>query len=288
MKKPGIAILISFIALSAASQQLHIGVFGGVSAYNGDLTEQIFPKKVTNGVIGITGNYEISDQIVARAGFSYTIIGGADRYSKQADLVVRNLSFETRLFEFSALGEYYLFNLYERRYSPYGYAGLAVFHFDPYARYGNNQKAFLRPLSTEGQGIAGYNVRPYKKIQFAIPFGGGFKFVINDNLRIALEGGLRKLFTDYLDDISGNYVDRNDLLAARGQLAVDLAYRGDEVTGGNPAYPSKGAQRGSPKAKDWYYFAGLHLTYRLGGGGLGLFSGRGGGKNRTGCPKNPN
>lgn len=54
---------------------------------------------------------------------------------------------------------------------------------------------------------------------------------LNDNLRIGVEAGLRKLFTDHLDDVSGNYVDEADLLAAKGQLAVDLSYRGDEVAG---------------------------------------------------------
>jgi len=167
--------------------------------------------------------------------------------------------------------------------------GLAVYHFDPYAFNGSTEKIYLKPLSTEGQGLPGYADRgPYSLTQAAIPLGAGVKFAVTDNLHLGLELGLRKLFTDYLDDVSTNYADPNDLLAGRGQLAVDMSYRGDDV--GNPAYPEKGAQRGSAKRKDTYYFTGLHLTYRLGSnsGGRGLFGGGGrkGNKNGIGCPVN--
>src|SRR5687767_10303306 len=185
--------LVFFTSTSIA--QIHVGVFGGLAAYNGDLAEKIFPKKVTNGAIGITGNYEINDQIMVRAGFTYAIVGGADRFSDNPELVIRNFSFETSLFEFSALGEYYLFNLYDRRYSPYVFGGLAVYRFNPYAFDRNIQKVFLKPLSTEGQGLPGYPERkPYSLTQLAIPFGGGVKFTITENFRVGIELGMRKLF----------------------------------------------------------------------------------------------
>ena len=270
-------------------QRLHIGVFGGLAAYNGDLTEKIFPKKVTNGALGITVNYELKDQVMLRGGFTYAIVGGADRFSDDPELIRRNLAFETQVYEFSAIGEYYIFNLYDRRYSPYLFAGLAVYKFDPYAFNGNSGKIYLRPLSTEGQGISGYPDKPYGLTQFAIPFGGGIKFAITENLRVGVEMGMRKLFTDYFDDVSKNYPDQADLLAAKGQLAVDMSYRGDEVPGGDPTFPSKDAMRGSPKSKDYYYFTGIHLTYKFGNGGGNGYGGGGGGgrkKNKMGCPTN--
>lgn len=290
MKRAWILILLLSTINTVFAQRFHIGVFGGLAAYNGDLTDKIFPKKVTNGAIGITANYELTDNIMLRAGYTYTVVGGADRYSSKPELVARNLSFESSISEFSLVGEYYLLNLYENRISPYAFAGLALYHFDPYAFNGGTEKIYLKPLSTEGQGLPGYADRkPYSLTQAAIPVGAGVKFAVTDNLHVGLELGLRKLFTDYLDDVSTNYADPNDLLAGRGQLAVDMSYRGDDV--GNPAYPAKGAQRGSAKHKDTYYFTGLHLTYRLGGnsGGSGLFGGGGGRKgnrNSTGCPVN--
>lgn len=288
MNKIHALLLFVLFGQLASAQRFHIGIYGGLAAYNGDLTDKIFPKKVTNGALGITANYELTDNIMLRAGYTYAVIGGADRFSKDADLRARNLAFETSLSEFHLVGEYYLLSLNEHRFSPYGYAGLALFHFNPYAFNGTTEKIYLKPLSTEGQGLPGYaDKKPYSLTQFAIPFGVGVKFAVSDKFRVGLEAGFRKLFTDYLDDVSTSYADPNDLLAARGQLAVDMSYRGDEV--GFPTYPAKGAGRGGPNHNDTYYFTGLHLTYRLGSGsGGGSFFGGGGRakKNSTGCPVN--
>ena len=80
---------------------------------------------------------------------------------------------------------------------------------------------------------------------------------------MALEFTQRKTFTDYLDDVSTSYIDENTLLATRGQQAVNLAYRGDEV---NPSwiYPPDGEQRGTPTEMDWYYFIGMSVDVKIG------------------------
>jgi hypothetical protein len=279
MKGYRVLVICLLLSTSLFAQRLHVGVFGGLAAYNGDLVDKIFPKKVTNGAIGITLNYELKDKIMIRGGYTYAVVGGADRFSDDPELVNRNLSFETSISEFSVVGEYYLHNLYDRTYSPYIFGGLAIYHYNPYAFNGTDEKIFLKPLSTEGQGLPGYaNRQPYNLTQFALPFGGGVKFRVNDNLRIGVELGIRKLFTDYLDDVSSQYADPADLLAGKGQLSVDMSYRGDELANGDPAYPSKGAIRGGEKFKDMYYFTGIHLTYRLGGGG---------GKKSYKCPTVP-
>lgn len=281
MKQASLILLLFIILNSSQAQRLHLGVFGGLSAYNGDLTESVFPKKVSNGAIGVTANYELKDQVMLRAGITYSVVGGADRYNDKPDLLARNLSFETSIAELSVLGEYYFRNLYSNKFSPYVFGGLAVYKFNPYAYDASGQKVFLKPLSTEGQGIAGYP-KPYSLTQFAIPFGGGIKYALNNNLRIGFELGIRKLFTDYLDDVSSNYASEIDLLTAKGQQSADMSYRGDEVSGGSFIYPAKGAQRGSPKFNDIYYFTGIHLTYRL-------IPARGGDPmrmNRNGCPVN--
>lgn len=292
MTKIRLLVGLLFIGLSAFSQNVHVGIFGGLAAYSGDLTKKIFPKKVTNGAIGFTVNYELMPQVMLRGGFTYTIVGGADRNSDNDTLRARNLSFETHITEFSAIAEYYFFDLNEQKISPYVFGGLAVFHFNPYAYNGTTDKIYLKPLSTEGEGLSAYPDRkPYALTQFALPFGAGVKYAFNDKVRLGLELGLRKLFTDYLDDVSTRYVDPADLLAAKGQIAVDMSYRGDELPGGNPNYPAKGAQRGGEKHKDSYYFLGLHLTYRLGSGDnsnrSGVFGGGnffGGKKKGYGCP----
>jgi hypothetical protein len=156
---------------------------------------------------------------------------------------------------------------------------------NPYAHDSAGGKVYLKPLSTEGQGIYP-DKKPYKKLQPVIPVGGGVKFVLSDNLRIGIEIGIRKTFTDYLDDVSTSYPDPTDLFNARGQIAINYSYRGDELPGGDPTFPTKATQRGGAKQKDIYYFTGLNLTYRLNSGnGGGIF--RPGVKNRMGCPTVP-
>ncbi len=271
-----LGLLLLLLPVSGFAQRLHVGVFGGASAYQGDLTDKIFPKKTTNGAIGLTLNYELTDQVMLRGGLTYTVLSGADRYNKDTALQHRNLNFETSLTEFSLVGEYYIFNLYNIRFSPYVFGGVALYHYNPYTYYGGN-KVYLQPLGTEGQGLAGYGIK-YSLTQMAIPFGGGVKYAVSDRIRLGAEFGMRKLFTDYLDDVSTNYADATDLLTGNGQMAVNVAYRGDEVAGGSSIYPAKGSQRGGAKFKDWYYMLGLHLTYRLSSDGSNKKSG-------MGCPK---
>jgi hypothetical protein len=286
MKTVFLFILFLLNVLFTPAQRVFIGVAGGLANYNGDLLDKIYPKKITNGFIGFTVHYELRDQLLIRGAFSFARVNGSDTYSEKPNLQQRNLQFESAISEFSVVGEYYLFNMNEKRFSPYGFIGLGIFHFNPYTYDSTGRKVFLKPLSTEGQGIYP-NKKPYSLWQPAIPIGGGVKFAITENLRIGIEIGLRKLFTDYLDDVSTSYPDYNDLLAARGQTAVDFSYRTDEVPGGDANFPTKDTQRGGATQKDIYYFTGINIMFRPSFGG-------GGGRNRSfskkgryGCPTVP-
>jgi hypothetical protein len=265
-----------------AHSQLRIGVFGGISNYLGDLTDKIYQN---SGVaLGLNVTYPLTNRINIRGGYTYGKVKGADSLNPREDFKLRNLSFQTSISEFNLVAEINTFDMSYKRWSPYLFGGLAVFHFNPYTYDQVNNKVFLQPLSTEGEGLPGYQ-KPYSLTQLALPFGGGIKYDISENVRISLEIGLRKLFTDYLDDLSGQYADANDLLTAKGPQAVDISYRGDEVAGGNPGYPAKGWDRGSPKYKDYYYFSGIHLSFALPGGeNEKSYSSKMGKNKRYGCP----
>ena len=278
-------VFLLLLSFHFSNAQVHLGLFGGIGNYQGDLVNGAYIGKLTRLAVGVTGEYELSDKFSLRAGFTFAQIAGDDQYNSKDYLKLRNLSFESNIVELSLVAQYYTFGFENRRWSPYVFGGLAVYHFNPYILTVNDEKIFLKPLSTEGQGLTGYDIKPYPLTQIALPFGAGVKFALNDNIRIGAEVGLRKLFTDYLDDISTNYADENDLRAERGDLSVQVAYRGDELPGGDPNYPAKGAQRGGVEQKDWYYLTGLTLSFRLGNGGGGLFGG--GGKGKYGCPKVP-
>ncbi len=197
-----------------------------------------------------------------RVGISIAQIEGADRYNRDY-LQPRNLSFYSNIKEiYTGLGVNML-DLSNNRFTPYVYGGIALYHFNPWTYDNTGAKVFLKPLSTEGQGLSQYpSQKPYRLTQLAIPFGIGAKYAINDCMYLGMEFSQRKTFTDYLDDVSSFYVDEDVLLQEKGPLAVSLAYRGDELPNG-AGYPSHGTQRGTKTEMDWYYFLGVTFEMKI-------------------------
>jgi len=275
-------ILLSvFIPSFVHAQKLHADLFGGFSNYQGDLQGKYFTTAQAKAAIGLGLRYDLSDHFAVRTNFTYATIGADDKYNPQADLRARNLSFHTKITEANLLLDYNILNLNYHKLTPYVFAGVAVFHYNPYAYDSTGNKIYLKPLSTEGEGLAAYPDRAaYHLTQFAIPFGGGIRWKFTENITLSYELGLRKTFTDYLDDVSTTYVDQATLAAAKGAKAVEMAWRGGELKNGT-TYPADGEIRGGSKFKDWYYFSGLTISI-----GIGKRKGFHGTDNgRTDCPK---
>lgn len=284
MKNLLLACLALPAALTVQSQRLNADIYAGIANYSGDLQGKRLSFSNSGPALGLGLSYTITSKLAVRGAASYLKLSGSDASGNgnKTDLSFRNLSFKSSVWEAQLALEYTFLDLEERSISPYIFAGVAAFHFNPYAKDPAGNKVFLRSLNTEGQGLPQYPEKElYKNNQFAIPFGGGFKFALNARTQLGIELGLRKLFTDYLDDVSGTYADSSVLAAARGPQAVAFAFRGAEVNPGAP-YPGEGAVRGNPKNKDWYYTTGIRLSYSLGSGNGGS-SGR---RSRTGCPTN--
>jgi len=254
-------LLLALPFCGYAQRKLNLTLFGGFSNYNGDLQSKRFTTDQSKGAIGAGLRYEVSSKFAVHGNLMYGKVAGDDKRNEPS-LRHRNLNFETRIYEGNLLADYTFLDLKEHAVSPYVFAGIALYRFNPYTFDTlTGRKVYLRPLSTEGQGLSQYPDRkPYSIYQIGIPFGAGFRFRITDNATLGYEIGLRKLFTDYIDDVSTTYVERAALLAARGQRAVDYAYRGDELKDGNPNYPSYITVRGGAEFKDWYYFSGITLS----------------------------
>ena len=269
-------------SLTLHSQPLYVDFYGGSANYQGDLQTKRFDLNQSKPAIGLGLSYDLSSKFSLRGAANYIKIAGADEAGDAAKNVsYRNLSFKSTVWEAQIALEYNIFDIDERGFSPYVFAGIAAFHFNPYAFDSLGNKVFLRPLLTEGQGLPQYPEKKlYNNNQLAIPFGGGIKLALSDKLQIGLEFGLRKLFTDYLDDVSGTYADSSILAAAKGTQAVAFAYRGSEIQS-NAKYPAAGSIRGNPKNKDWYYTTGLRIRYSITGKGSGKSN-----KGKLGCPVN--
>ena len=276
-----ISLMVCCLLFNAAhSQKIHVNTFIGIANYQGDLQEKRLTFNQARFAAGGGISYELSEKLLLRAGVIAGRVTADDKLNSKNSF--RNLNFTSSVTEGQLAAEYYFRNLYEHSLSPYVFAGLAVYHFNPFTKDTSGNKFFLKPLSTEGQGFY-QNRKPYELTQFAIPFGGGVKFALKDNIRVGFELGLRKLFTDYLDDVSTTYVDQDLLLLNQGAKSVELAFRSGELKNVF-TYPPGGTQRGANKAKDWYYFTGLTASFRIGGSDR---VGRGNwkrAKSGTGCP----
>ncbi len=150
-----------------------------------------------------------------------------------------------------------------KKFRPYLLAGIGGFRYNPEGFDPvSNQWVALQPLRTEGQGFAEYPDRKeYKLMQMNLPFGGGIKYFLNDNMNLSFEIIHRKTFTDYIDDVSTNYIDPSlfytYMPTAQAQLAERMANKSSGVFG-------TGDKRGTPNNNDAYYSAGLKLGIRLG------------------------
>mgnify|MGYP003575188747 CR=1 FL=1 len=239
-----------------------IGLFGGLSSYQGDLQPNSFSFSQSGRWTGIWVRQPITGNFSIKAGVSIGTIKAADANNRDY-LKIRNLSFYSAVKEAFIELDLSLLSTDNYRLTPFLQGGFALLHYNPYTFDNDGNKVYLQPLSTEGQGLPAYPDRkPYKLLQPAMSFGGGLRYAVSDAVIVSLQMSQRKTFTDYLDDVSGDYADEQELLQYRGPQAVELAYRGDELPGGT-GYPKGGEQRGTPTEMDWYYFAGASLEIKL-------------------------
>jgi hypothetical protein len=279
-----IFLLLAAMSQNIASAQFRVNFMAGMANYKGDLQQKEITLQHAKPVYTIGASYNITGHIAVRAELSATKLEAADKDNNSRALRNRNLSFKTNLTEAALIVEYDLLDLYNYKFTPYFFGGIAGYSFNSYTSDTLGNKLYLQPLGTEGQGLAQYPDRNvYKLTQFNIPFGAGIKYALSDYVWIGAEFGTRKLFTDYLDDVSKDYVDQNVLLAQRGPTSVAYAFRGDELKNNPAAYPAEGTQRGNPVLNDNYYFGVVRLSIRMPWFEDG-YEGRSGRK-RYSCPK---
>jgi hypothetical protein len=263
--------LIAFIFLISvciqANSQVYkkyseLGLYGGVSYYLGDLNpaKQFF--MVRPGV-GLVYRFNPSLRFTWQFHGIYSSVQAYDSLANNAYQVNRNLSFRSRIIEVAGSLQFNFFDYEignaETPATPYIFAGLALYNFKPTAEMNGNWEE-LRPLGTEGQGSSLKSApKPYSLLGLSIPFGMGFKFHAMGRLGLSVEWGMRKTYTDYLDDVSTTYVEQDVLYANKGLEAATFADRSLV----NPGDSNKNRQRGNSTTNDWYSFAGVTLTYKL-------------------------
>ncbi|MEO7982520.1 MAG: hypothetical protein ABI688_00435 [Bacteroidota bacterium] len=288
--------LFAFFSLQASSQSIttsnrkfELGLGLGPMFFIGDLggsagVGKTFIKDLdlplTKFSKGVYFNYFPTEFIGIRAGINLGYLEGDDaeapaKGGAEMDRKERNLNFKTKISEAYAVVELYptvFFEAYDGlkgKLRPYFLAGAGVFHFNPETKDVDDKWVKTYPLKLEGQGFAAYpDSKPYSLTQKSLIGGFGIKYYLTENLFTGFEIMHRKLFTDYIDDVSNDYYidpinfDQN-LSAADAIVARRLFYRGVYTFPTTRPYEEY-AQRGDPKQNDAFFSAILKLGWRLG------------------------
>ena len=234
---------------------------------------------LTRPSLGASMRISLMNYLTAKGNFFWGNVRGNDKLTLEPARNLRNLNFKSNLFELSGQLEFNFMKSYKGhvyqikgvRGAKHNYKNVFLFagggavHFNPKGFY-DGKWYDLQPIGTEGQGrIDPSNPgnpikKKYKRTTGIILLGGGIRFAINRYWGFGVELGIRKTFSDYLDDVSTVYPDK-------------AIYNGDLIAAGlsNPMDPKNplfteyatGLQRGDPTNKDAYMFAEFTIGYKV-------------------------
>ncbi|MDQ6814798.1 MAG: DUF6089 family protein, partial [Bacteroidota bacterium] len=237
-----------------------LGLMEGItdvgSKTGSSLSPHTYDRKMLQKNFGLYVGASYKGIVEGRIEFTKGAIAGDDKNSNNAWIRNRNLSFRSNIFELSALGAIHPLALLNIQtplaISPYLLTGIAYFSFYPKTFY-NGQWIALRPLRTEGQAFAETHYKQqYSITQLALPVGIGIKYEISPKYNFRCEAIYRHTFTDYLDDVSGTYIDpgafKNYFDPATAELAKTLSNR----TLTHSTVSVVGTSRGNGSANDAY------------------------------------
>ncbi len=245
---------ISIVFSQEIVNSAEMGFFIGGSYYIGDLN----PTKhfvQTKPAFGVYYRYNFNYRCAFRTNLLYGGLKADDADAESIAQRQRNLNFETMIFEVSPMMEFnfmdYKIGNEKHQFSPYTFLGVGLFYFDPGVRVDGNLVK-LRDLRTEGQS------KKYKRFQMSIPFGAGIKLNVAKRLGLGIEWGLRKTFTDYIDDVSTTYASSSSMPSKTSAILSDKT-----TYNTSGLFDNTGRQRGNAQNKDWYSFVGITLNIKL-------------------------
>ena len=260
-----VLLIVTFaLTFSTKAQQFkpntEIGILLGTSYYIGDLNTTHFNQPLP--AVGLIIRKNIDKRFAYKAEVMYLNIKSDERKSEDTIAKNRGLHFRSPVYELSGQVEFNFLPYQPGNpiytWTPYVYSGISIFHFNPQAENKNGSWVDLQELGTEGQGTTTFpDKEKYSLIKYAIAMGGGFKIAVNPSFNIILEYGLRKTFTDYLDDVSTTFAG-----GVGDPYPLDMSQEAIAMSDPESTH-TRGDQRGDPDKKDWYSFAGITLSFTL-------------------------
>ncbi|WP_017732688.1 DUF6089 family protein [Nafulsella turpanensis] len=237
---------------SGTQSRERIAIGLGSATYMGDLQESSLPTSTPN--LMLSYEYQWTPRWALRADGLVYRIAASDANSLDPGRAARNLSFFSNNLELSGSIMLFLFRELPAAYSQrrklnmYALLGFGATWFNPQAQL-NGKTYNLRKYQTEGVA--------YGRLSPVIPSGMGLMAKVSQRLNIAMEVTYRISFTDYLDDVSSQYIARENFTS---EVAATLADRRIEK-GLEPA--AAGSRRGNPALKDGYALYNIRLSYYL-------------------------
>jgi hypothetical protein len=263
----------SFYAIRR-NRNLMVSGGSGIAYYQGDMVDPgefgfIKPN------IAVGAEYYFLPRFSARAGITWFMMKGDDRKAND-DRVERNLHFRSSNWELSTTVAVNLIptgvRFYQRaRINLHLFTGIGLLYFNPKAELDGKWHA-LQPLETEG--------KKYSRFQPVIPFGMGARIKLDPFWNVIIEGGYRKTFTDYLDDVSRTrYINKSTFTDEVARALSDRRpeYFAAELAAGNieslPPYvrdteagyqrATEVGKRGNPAHDDGYFIMNITIQYYL-------------------------
>ncbi|MCB0483319.1 MAG: outer membrane beta-barrel protein [Flavobacteriales bacterium] len=285
--KNSLLLLIALVLVTTLDAQVRrynkdFGIRLGMGSYFGDLNDvaptATGPAAISMGQmklgLGGFGRYMFSDNFGISGGLQWISLSADDSRSDIPSHYSRNLSFKNNIIEFTGRGEFHFLHMgdlggsfrYRLGFNAFVFAGVGVFYNNPKAEL-NGKTYALQPLQTEGVA--------YSKIQPCVPLGAGLQFRFNKRHLFGAEIGWRYTLTDYIDDVSSNYVTTphtDPIAAALADRSPELEGKGDPVFigseyfgAGSLANPSDPSPRGNPDLNDSYFTFMVQYSYALRG-----------------------
>lgn len=264
MRKAYLLIVFMGMLTSQLSAQKgwEIGGWAGVAYYFGDLNTN-FDLSRPGPALGASARYNFNSRLSLGMSTNYGRISGSDENSSNDFERARNLNFTSNVFDLSFNLEFnfldYVHGSKDFPFSPYVFAGASFFSYNPKTQL-EGEWINLRDQGTEGQFLG----EEYFLIQPALNYGLGFKIDLNADWSLNFIISARKIFTDYLDDVSTVYPDKDELISLRGPIAVALSDRSTIEDREQYRIGQAGVQRGNSRDTDSYNFIQVGVMYYFG------------------------
>ena len=272
-----LSICLLVFCLSAAKAQYlwDFGATMGAANYLGDIGGKDGEGKKfvsdmqlseTRWNFGGFARYRWKQKTSIRLALDYIRLEGDDKLTTNPARKFRNFNFRNDIYDLGFTFHYYFFEnndlgrtyRYRNGVRLYVFGGLGCAYSNPKTLYQGSWVA-LQPLATEG--------KRYSKFVMNIPIGGGAYFTLVKRHRIGIELNYRYAFTDYLDDISGNYPSDPGDPYLQGLILRTTELDAATIASDPSVYASHtwGAKRGEIKNKDSYMTLSLSYAYVLRG-----------------------